>query len=93
MQKWYLQQCDGDWEHQFGISVQNLDNPGWMLTIDLEGTNLEDKHMDKIEIIRNEQDWLDCWIEFDKYKYKFHGAGGPNNLEEILTIFKNWAEL
>ncbi|MGG1680366.1 hypothetical protein ACIFOT_32530 [Neobacillus sp. NRS-1170] len=36
--------------------------------------------------------WLDCWIEFDKYKYKFHGAGGPNNLEEILTIFKNRAE-
>jgi hypothetical protein len=63
-----------------------------MLTIDLEGTNLEDKQMDRIEITRNKQDWLDCWIECDKYKYKFQGAGGPNNLEKMLTLFKNWAE-
>jgi hypothetical protein len=30
LQAWYAEQCDGDWEHQFGVSVETLDNPGWV---------------------------------------------------------------
>jgi ribosomal protein L37E len=26
---WYAAQCDGDWEHEFGIHIGTLDNPGW----------------------------------------------------------------
>ncbi|WP_199753230.1 Imm53 family immunity protein [Actinoplanes sp. ATCC 53533] len=38
---WYAAQCDDDWEHEFGIRLQTLDNPGWNLQIDLVGTELE----------------------------------------------------
>jgi hypothetical protein len=38
LQMWYLGQCDGSWEHQFGVRIETLDNPGWSVTIDLDGT-------------------------------------------------------
>ncbi|WP_203237204.1 Imm53 family immunity protein [Streptomyces gilvosporeus] len=26
---WYTSQCDGGWEHEYGIRIETLDNPGW----------------------------------------------------------------
>ena len=42
MQDWYLQMCDGDWEHSYGVEIKTLDNPGWNVEIDLTGTLFED---------------------------------------------------
>jgi hypothetical protein len=41
LERWYLSQCDGDWEHTHGIVIGTLDNAGWSLTIDLLETPLE----------------------------------------------------
>lgn len=41
LEDWYSDQCDGDWEHQNGIDIGNIDNPGWTLKVDLTGTSLE----------------------------------------------------
>ena len=49
LQQWYARQCDGDWEHQYGVKVDTLDNPGWRVTIDLAGTDLEGRQFDPIE--------------------------------------------
>lgn len=38
IQRWYANLCDADWEHQYGISLTTIDNPGWSLRIDLDGT-------------------------------------------------------
>ncbi len=38
LQTWYQAQCDNDWEHQYGVKIDSLDNPGWMVSIDLFGT-------------------------------------------------------
>ncbi len=38
-----MAQCDGEWEHDYGIKIETLDNPGWLVSIDLLGTDLEDK--------------------------------------------------
>ena len=43
LQQWYASQCNGDWEHQFGVRVDTLDNSGWPVRIDLVGTLLEDR--------------------------------------------------
>jgi hypothetical protein len=40
LQSWYMAQCDGEWEHQQGISVASLDNPGWCVSVNLAGTPL-----------------------------------------------------
>jgi hypothetical protein len=31
LQQWYLAQCDGDWEHEWGVQIGTLDNPGWVM--------------------------------------------------------------
>lgn len=33
LQEWYIQNCDGDWEHCYGIKIGTLDNPGWSIDI------------------------------------------------------------
>jgi len=38
LQKWYADHCDGDWEHEYGIVIETLDNPGWSIVIDLKNT-------------------------------------------------------
>jgi hypothetical protein len=40
LQQWYYAHCDDTWEHQHGITIQSLDNPGWLIKIDLAGTPL-----------------------------------------------------
>lgn len=86
IQEWYLQNCDGDWEHCNGINISTLDNPGWMVDIDLSDTNLEEREFQVVDIERNDCDWVYCNVSDNI----FHGNGGPNNLEEILIIFQNW---
>ena len=41
LQRWYVAQCDSEWEHSYGVSIDTLDNSGWTLRIDLAGTSLE----------------------------------------------------
>ena len=87
LQKWYQSQCNEDWEHQFGVTIGTLDNPGWTITVDLEGTDLEGRSFQTIERIESEQDWTECWVEGER----FQGVGGPQKLEEILEVFLRWA--
>ena len=35
LQNWYAQQCDGEWEHDHGVRIETLDNPGWYLRMDV----------------------------------------------------------
>jgi len=79
LQRWYESQCDGDWEHEFGVKIGTLDNPGWMVDIDLEGTSLED--------MEPERDWISC----DVRENTFRGRGGPLKLGRILRVFLDWA--
>lgn len=88
IQNWYLENCDGDWEHCYGINISTLDNPGWMVDIDITNTSLEHKEFRILDIERSESDWIYCNVSDNT----FHGNGGPNNLEEIFVVFQNWVE-
>lgn len=88
LQDWFQKQCDGDWEHGDGVQVRNLDNPGWMVQIHLEGTALEGVPFPAIEDLEPETDWIKCWIEDNI----FNGVGGPHKLEQILQSFLLWAQ-
>lgn len=86
LQNWYYSQCDGDWEHEFGIKIDTLDNPGWNVVINLQNTELENKVFHDIDQQMSENDWIQCEVKDGKY----NGAGGPKNLTEIIEIFINW---
>ncbi len=69
------------------IRIHTIDNPGWRLTIDLEGTNCENSFFQDVEKGISENDWYQCFLQ----EGKFEGAGGPCNFFEILGVFKEWA--
>lgn len=83
MQQWYSAQCNGDWEHSYGIKIDTLDNPGWILTIDLAETPLSGYSMQRDRVVRSELDWAQHEVVGDK----FIACGGPFNLEELIRRF------
>jgi hypothetical protein len=85
---WYAAQCNDDWEHQYGISIGTLDNPGWSLRVDLSETELGRRDFSPLKIERADNDWVQCRV----VDGKFEGFGGPKNLIELIDVFLNWAE-
>ena len=95
LQSWYKAQCNGDWEHQYGVEIVTIDNPGWRLKIDLTGTPLDGVSMPEVrssEInhagLEGNQEWLHCKVEGNR----FVGAGGPTSLLQVCEVFKSWFE-
>jgi len=89
LESWYYSNCNKDWEHQFGIKIDTLDNPGWRVEIDLEETKLEDISFEEVNNIEPELEWIVCKVE----NKKFTGVGGPKELNDILKVFISWAKL
>jgi hypothetical protein len=88
LQQWYLEHCDGDWEHQHGASIETLDNPGWRVRVDLRGTPLLVRSWSRTEQHRTTDDWVVTWVE----DAQFQIACGPLNLGEGLASFLAWAD-
>lgn len=88
IQEWYKSNCDGYWEHMYGVKIDTLDNPGWIVQIDLLDTPLEQKEFDRVQYDKNDEEWFIC----SKENGIFKASGGPSKLEEILQIFKIWVE-
>ena len=88
LQDWYAAQCNGDWEHEYGVEIGTLDNPGWSLSIDLAGTLLEHAGFDNISTLSPESEWIDCRVE----QGRFEGRCGPKMLEEMIMVFIRWAD-
>ena len=84
--EWFKSNCNGDWEHGYGIKIETMDNPGWKVEIYLYDTELEDKPFERIMIYNNDEDWIDCKVE----DYFFVGMGDADKLEMILEIFCDW---
>ncbi|HEX8425051.1 immunity 53 family protein [Hymenobacter sp.] len=84
IQRWYTINCNGDWEHSYGVSIATLDNPGWSVILDLQETCLENAVLPQQPTQeRSPTDWVSWHIE----NYKFIAYGGPQNLSEILSYF------
>jgi|SRR3989338_6605156 hypothetical protein len=88
LMKWYESNCNGDWEHEYGVSIGTLDNPGWSITIDLIETSLEGYETEFLRVENSEKDWYD----FRFHKNKFSAGGDPTKLEFLLKKFREVAE-
>jgi len=88
LQKWYQSQCDGDWEHEYGVDISTTDKPGWLIQVDLVDTSLIDKAFKKICLDFSLESWVHCSVSEDK----FQASGGPMNLVDIIKIFIEWVE-
>jgi hypothetical protein len=94
LQEWYHAQCDGDWEHSWGIKIGTLDNPGWTLDINLRATALagvvfkECSYGVGTDAAQSGDEWLVCKVRDDV----FQGRGGPFKLREMIEVFLEWAK-
>lgn len=91
---WFVDQCDGDWEHGFGISISTFDNPGWGIDVQLDGTYLQDVSFEEIDkyVIENGDDYLQCAKVSDEGRIVFRGRCYAGRLNEMIDIFMNWAK-
>jgi hypothetical protein len=88
LMEWYAAQCNGDWEHQYGVRIETLDNPRWTITIDLEETSLYGRDFAAVEHdIENDTIWWSCRIEGGRWR----AACGPRELSTVIGIFRDWA--
>ena len=91
---WYLAQCDENWEHRFGLSIATLDNPGWSLAVDLEGTGMEGRPFAPISDNVDPAGypagaaWLVCRLAEGQFK----AFGGPLDLGRMIRAFRDWVE-
>ena len=88
LQAWYRAQSNGHWERSHGITIESLNNPGWLVTIDLDGTALENRTMPAVARETSQRDWMVCEVD----RNQFRGQGDPEKLVSILEIFQAWAE-
>ena len=88
IERWYASQCDGDWEHMYGVDIGTLDNPGWTVRIDLHETELEGVPFEAVwqGNADEDADWLILRVEGEQ----FDGAGDPSKLNVILRAFLEW---
>lgn len=86
LQGWYATQCDGEWEHEYGVSIETLDNPGWFLKVDLQATAMDGLNLLKHKVHRGENDWLIARV----VNNRFEASCGPLNLGEAVHQFRIW---
>ncbi len=88
LQKWYENECNGDWEHSFGINIETTDNPGWAIQIELNDTKWENLKVEYKLIENTENDWIAFKIE----NKTFFGYGDPQKLDKLIGIFREIIE-
>jgi hypothetical protein len=78
VQRWYVAQCNDEWEHSYGVTIDTLDNPGWSLRVDLAETAYTGTILEWSERNRSEHDWVHWGVRDNR----FEAACGPTNLNE-----------
>src|SRR3954447_23427261 len=87
LEQWFLSQCDGNWEHSHSIEIGTTDNPGWAVVIEVEGTALESRPFEDMEMRRSDRDYVACW----RWPDAWQADCGMTNLAEAIACFIDWA--
>lgn len=82
LEKWHLENANDD-GYAVGIKIETLDNPGWLVKIDLFDTKCSGIQMKRIFFDNSDDDWMDCKI----INNEFIGMGDCMKLCEILGVF------
>jgi hypothetical protein len=88
LQSWYASQCDGEWEHEFGIKIATSDNPGWHVKVDVRETELEGVIVERSRRNLPGGGWLIAWSDGEV----FHASCGPLSLGDVDALFETVAE-
>ena len=91
LEKWFAENCNGDWEHQGGLKIGTLDNPGWMVRLDLD--TIEHKFDETVSDLNRPLTDNPETTDEDFVHYRFFPeqnalevACGVSNLSEVLAF-------
>jgi hypothetical protein len=85
--EWFMAQCNGDWEHDEGIRIETLDNPGWALDVRIANTELEGSVTDWHRDETSEH----VWVHWRSTGQAFEARCGPKDLARALAAFQAFA--
>ncbi|WP_157880864.1 Imm53 family immunity protein [Streptomyces griseoruber] len=88
MQSWYASNCDGEWEHEYGIRMVTTDNPGWHIEIDVSETDLEGVLVERARHEFSDGGWMIAWSDGTK----FQAACSPLSLRDVDAFFGQLTE-
>ena len=90
--EWYQSHCDDSWEHQYGVRLETLDNPGWQLTVDLIHTDLQGRTMIEVRegIAPGDHPVAPRWIHCFVRDNKFQGACDPTQVARLFETFSQF---
>ena len=91
---WYAGECNGDWEHRCGVSIESTDNPGWWVKIDLAGTRLASRPFARTAegVGAGDHPEGKRWLVCEVVDRVWNGSGDETRLEEIIERFLAFAE-
>jgi hypothetical protein len=87
---WYESNCDGYWEHSYGINIQSTDDPGFSITIDLKETECEGAPSRIIEhdfLKRYEENPVKRWYKIEVEQDKFVAYSSIASFDEVFRVF------
>ncbi|MEU1212740.1 Imm53 family immunity protein [Streptomyces sp. NPDC005790] len=84
---WYASNCDGEWEHEYGIRMATTDNPGWHIEIDVSETDMEGANVERVRRDLPGGGWMIAWNDGTV----FHAACDPLSLHEVDVFFEELA--
>lgn len=89
LQEWFYMQCDGNWEHEYSIRIETIDNPGWNIEIDLPSqisNSITPKEWQLFELSDNN------WIGYKVDDNIFSASGDQKKLNLMILIFQQLVE-
>ena len=96
IERWFHENCNGDWEHSYGVSIETMDNPGWSVTIQVTDTILEGLEMTESHhgprtmrefLPANAYDAYYDWYEIWTEPGSFRAFCAPRRLTFVLNRF------
>jgi hypothetical protein len=87
LNNWYSSNCNGDWEHSYGVKIDTLDNPGWWLRIDLVDTPLHGHKLNVKEVVTATN-----WYNISCNGIKFEAFGDTTKLGLLIDLFRRFVE-
>lgn len=88
LQQFFQSNCDGDWEHDNGCTIETASDPGWKFTFNLRGTSYEHLNLEELEDHQAPINWLRCKVE----NSTFIAFCSPRRLEDCISILRDLVE-
>ena len=83
LMRWYIDRCDGEWEHKNGFTIESTDNPGVIIRLDLTERDPLPGQPDRV--IRSEGEGTSEWLDLRVRGGQLVGFASPILLPQLMT--------